>query len=359
MREFHFMATTLSGLVDPGIARAAIRAGEIGAVNAEYAPAADSVLEALHTLRGSPRAHCGVRLDPGDFRVCHAVLRDLPDHVGWAILAGSNPGAACGAVPALRKAGVKVLVETSRVDLARAAELAGADGVIARGNEAGGWVAQERTFLLFHRLRRAVRAPVWLQGGLGPRAIAAGSAAGAAGVILDAPLALVAESPVPFDFRRRLAGMDGHGTVCLGREWYAPFRMLAPCRSETIRMLAEVCARPSTGPDSMERRAAAWHEAIRSRVRWADDADSVQPLGRDACLARRVAARYGDTARSLAGWRSECRAHLRALRETPAPEWAWAEPLSRPEAEPAMTARDVAAPEDDAFVSSAFPSRLN
>ncbi|MFD0973465.1 beta-ketoacyl synthase N-terminal-like domain-containing protein, partial [Plantactinospora endophytica] len=109
----------------------------------------------------------------------------------------------------------RVLVEvTSRAEARTAAE-AGAYGLIARGSEAGGRVGELSSFVLVQQLLtdEALRLPVWVAGGIGPRTAAACVLGGAAGVILDSQLALMPESDLPEDVRAVIGRMDGSLTV--------------------------------------------------------------------------------------------------------------------------------------------------
>ena len=242
MKDFHFIAVSFPGIADLGIARAAIRAGEIGVVNGEFAPSADLLRAALDELRDCPRERCGVRLDLSDPAITFDILKDLPVHVGWVIVASTEPAATRWCVHNLRGRKVNLLVEAVRIEQAQAAETTGADGVIAKGNESGGWVGEETAFVLLQRLRRGVKLPVWVQGGVGRHTIAAVHVGGAAGVVLDAQLALLRESPLPEEVRTRIARMDGSETVYLGAELGLPFRAMAHPQSESVRALRETVA---------------------------------------------------------------------------------------------------------------------
>src|SRR5262249_1507723 len=93
----------------------------------------------------------------------------------------------------------RVLVEVCSLDEAEAAVRAGAAGIVARGAEGGGRVGEETTFVLLQQLLASHRLPVWAAGGIGVHSAAAAVVGGASGVVLDAQLALLAESTVPPD----------------------------------------------------------------------------------------------------------------------------------------------------------------
>ncbi|MFI7116112.1 SDR family oxidoreductase [Amycolatopsis sp. NPDC049868] len=114
--------------------------------------------------------------------------------------------------------GRRVLAEvTSRDDAVRAVA-AGADGLIARGHEAGGRIGELGTFVFLQRLLAdpAIGVPVWAYGGIGAHTAAAAVAGGAAGVVLDTAFALLPEAELPSDVTTALEGLDGSETIVDG-----------------------------------------------------------------------------------------------------------------------------------------------
>ncbi|MFE5867057.1 SDR family oxidoreductase [Streptomyces roseifaciens] len=109
----------------------------------------------------------------------------------------------------------RVLVEVTTVEEALAAVRAGAHGLIARGGESGGRVGPVGTFVLLQQVlgEPGVNVPVWACGGIGPRTAAAAVAGGAAGVVLDSQLALLAESGLDGRAAAAIRAMDGSETV--------------------------------------------------------------------------------------------------------------------------------------------------
>ncbi|SNR33223.1 Acyl transferase domain-containing protein [Haloechinothrix alba] len=106
---------------------------------------------------------------------------------------------------------VVVLVEVASRQEAVVARESGADGVVAKGNEAGGRVGELGSFVLLQQLLSEPRhgLPVWVCGGIGPQTAAAAVTGGAAGVVLDTQLALLPESELPGYIRGTLAASDG------------------------------------------------------------------------------------------------------------------------------------------------------
>jgi acyl transferase domain-containing protein/NAD(P)H-dependent flavin oxidoreductase YrpB (nitropropane dioxygenase family)/acyl carrier protein len=154
----------------------------------------------------------------------------------------------------------RVLVEVTTPEEALRAAASGANGLIARGNEAGGRVSEFGSFVLLQRLLAddAIRLPVWLCGGIGRHTAAAAIAGGAAGVVLDTQLALLPEADLPAEAAACIAASDGTDTITL-----AGHRLLATRR----------------GVDR--------------------DAGQHLPIGQDAGLAGRFATDFGTVARSV------------------------------------------------------------
>ncbi|MGW4671152.1 SDR family NAD(P)-dependent oxidoreductase [Streptomyces sp. NPDC004324] len=149
----------------------------------------------------------GVRLrDTGAFPA-----RDLPAGAHTVLL---TDDASCAPADF---PGRRVLVEVTGHEQAARAAAAGADGLIARGHEAGGTVGELSTFVLMQRLLGddGFGLPVWAWGGAGPYTAAAVVAGGGAGVVLDTQLALLdeAEAGLPAGTRALLAGLDGSETT--------------------------------------------------------------------------------------------------------------------------------------------------
>ncbi len=148
----------------------------------------------------------GVRVPAG----CPLSPADLPEQVD-AVVRG--PGSQWPAAPGQRR-----FIEVISVAEARAAVRAGAYGLIAKGAEAGGRIGATTTFVLLQQLLAdpQIRVPIWAAGGIGLHTAAAAVAGGAAGVVLDTQLALVAEADLPAEVAAAIRVMDGSETAVVG-----------------------------------------------------------------------------------------------------------------------------------------------
>ncbi|MFJ9742146.1 SDR family oxidoreductase [Streptomyces sp. NPDC101166] len=168
----------------------------------------------------------------------------------------------------------RVLVEVTDLEGASRAARAGAHGLIARGSECGGRVGDLSTFVLLQQLLSTdeLILPVWACGGIGPHTAAAAVAGGAAGVVLDVQLALLAESALPEQAAAALRTLDGSETAVL-----AGHRVLL-----------------RRGPGAPHVPHDASPDAVAALLGAQDARTQLLPVGQDGFLAARFADRWGD-----------------------------------------------------------------
>ncbi|MBD0747807.1 type I polyketide synthase [Streptomyces sp. CBMA152] len=196
------------GLPDPRLVAAVCRAGGLGVL--DLGAGDRSARDALALLRRWT-ADFGVRVGP----TCALTPEELAEECGGAcpavvVLANDAPWR-----PDQLPADVRVLMEVSDPEQACLAASHGAYGLVARGSECGGRTGELSTFVLLQALLAdpAYDLPVWACGGIGPRTAAAAVVGGAAGVVLDVQLALLAESGLPDETAAALRTTDGSDTT--------------------------------------------------------------------------------------------------------------------------------------------------
>ncbi len=157
---------------------------------------------------------------------------DLPDAVDTVVVADAR------LVGPHRAAGRRVLGEATSLVEARSALAAGADGLVAKGAEAGGRVGEETAFVLLQRLVGAIDAPVWLQGGIGlahrgRRRRRRRRGRGRSTRSWRWPR----DTTLPREVRSAIGAMDGSETVVVGghRVYTRPDLSLARCRHHARR----------------------------------------------------------------------------------------------------------------------------
>ncbi len=89
-----------------------------------------------------------------------------------------------------------VLLEVYSRAGALAAQAAGFDGLVLKGNESGGRVSDHCAFIFLQHVRDALHIPYWVRGGIHPHTAPAATLAGATGVVLSEQLWLTRESPL-------------------------------------------------------------------------------------------------------------------------------------------------------------------
>ena len=255
------------------------RAGAVGVLDAgrdaARARAEMALVEARHDGPFGVRLGADAGLGPDD----------LPRTVDTVLVADT------GLVGPHRAAGRRVFAEATSLAEARAALDAGADGVVAKGAEAGGRVGEETAFVLLQRLVAAIDAPVWLQGGIGLDTAAAAVAGGARGVVLDAQLALARDASLPPDVRTAVGAMDGSETVVVGGH------------------------RVFTRPDLTLPGADARPDDVAARLGADDLRTQLLPIGQDGSFARPLADRYKTAGGIVGALRSSIAEHIAAARE--------------------------------------------
>ncbi|MGH3935074.1 MAG: beta-ketoacyl synthase N-terminal-like domain-containing protein, partial [Pseudonocardiaceae bacterium] len=214
----------------------------------------------------------GVRVPAG----CSLQPTDLPEQVDMVV---HGPGSSWPFTP-----GRRAFVEVMSVAQARTAVQAGAYGLIAKGAEAGGRVGSTTTFVLLQQLLAdpQINVPIWAAGGIGLHTAAAAVAGGAAGVVLDAQLALVAEADLPDEVAAAIQVMDGTETAVVGGH----------------RLYARPDL-PATHPDSVATRLGARNL-------------SALPIGQDGALAASLAQHYVTAAGVVVAVRAAIAEQLRA-----------------------------------------------
>lgn len=116
-------------------------------------------------------------------------------------------------IPANPSWNQSILYQVSNLEDAKKAEQSGAKGIIIKGNEAGGLVGYESTFVLFQRVIKEIKSiPVWVQGGIGLHTAAAAKSLGAAGVVLDSQLTMFPETSVPKEIKGLCSKLNGTET---------------------------------------------------------------------------------------------------------------------------------------------------
>ena len=313
-----FELIVMCPLGSPGAAVpiAGSRAGELGVLNLAFAREPQAALRELRRLCELGRGDCGVLVE--EDQLLEAVLASEGGRLQAVLLAGAaaqddGAGGLSGRVARVGEAGARAIVVAASLREALAAQEAGADAVIAKGQEAGGWIGDSGAFVLCQQLVDALRIPVFAHGGIGLRTIAGACACGAAGAVLDSQLLLSRESPAPQELRVALAGADGSETVIVGAELRAGFQAHRRPGLDTLEQLRQAERELASEADGRER----WRAAVTEAVARGE----VLPLGQDVALAGELGRRFGTVAGIIDGLRAAIDAAAETLeRENPLAE---------------------------------------
>ncbi|WP_010581741.1 type I polyketide synthase [Schlesneria paludicola] len=231
--EFEFLVASLPGQVAASLPLVAARAGATGLLNlsagvdwSQVPVAVDQLLSAGLTNRIGVILQCPLRqpeesvlsqLETSEVNQNKATSESQPArYCDVILLAPNEPDTDCSAnVVRCRRVSSRVGIVVRNLGEALAAQNAGADLLVAKGFEAGGFVGEETTFVLLQRLLAATDLPVIAWGGVGWNTVSACRVAGCEGVMLDWQLALMRESSLPSKLRRRLATVDGSESTAL------------------------------------------------------------------------------------------------------------------------------------------------
>jgi enoyl-[acyl-carrier protein] reductase II len=127
----------------------------------------------------------------------------------------------------LKAAGIMVIPVVSSVALAKRLVRAGADAVIAEGEESGGHVGTVTTMALVPQVVDAVDVPVIAAGGLGDgRGLAAALALGAAGIQMGTRFICTAECIAHVNYKQMIVQANERATLVTGVSLGHPVRCI-------------------------------------------------------------------------------------------------------------------------------------
>ncbi|MCB2180484.1 MAG: SDR family NAD(P)-dependent oxidoreductase [Desulfobulbaceae bacterium] len=311
--KFSFFASTFPGFPDPSLAIACSRAGGCGICNLEFET--DTVLAktSIAKLARYTTTPFGVKLRALPDQFLCELISAFSDRLSTVILRATDQDQLEETVNLLRPLKVSILLECTSLEEAELGQRLRVDGLIAKGHEAGGRVAHETTFILLQRFLSHCSLPIYAHGGIGLHSAAGCYAAGAAGVILDAQLALTRESPLADELKTRITRMDGRETILVGRPLSELYRLwLSPGSAalDDLREIEEKCVAQSESHDTLK---AQWHQALSRSA----SQGYLLFLGQDIGFAHELATRYVTVAGVLQAMEKAIEESCQALEQTP------------------------------------------
>jgi NAD(P)H-dependent flavin oxidoreductase YrpB (nitropropane dioxygenase family) len=313
--RFDLVALTAPASLDPSIAIAANRAGEHGGLDLEYARDLQEALFSLARLVKHAEG-AGVKLAVEAAELTSDVIAALPEAVNLVVLVPDDVAATRSHVETLRARAdsqgrqIEVWLETTSAQEARLGERLGVDGLVAKGHEAGGRVADETAFVLMQRLLKQSRLPVWVHGGIGLHTAAACYAAGGAGVVLDSQLLLTREMSLDETQREVLRQMDGSETQALEVNSGQYVRVCARANLSPVQALRARLEAHQALNEADQRHAL--FETLGSCAGWGAPDRDVWLLGQDGAFAAPLAERFRTVSGVLSGFRAAVKEHAEA-----------------------------------------------
>lgn len=141
-------------------------------------------------------------------------------------------------IPRLKEVGIKVVPVTNSVALAKRLARAGADAIIAEGQESGGHIGETSTMPLIPQMVDAVKVPVIAAGGIGDgRGMAAAFALGAEGIQIGTALVVADESRAHPNYKWAILKATDRDTAVTGRSINKPVRALKNMLTQEFRRL--------------------------------------------------------------------------------------------------------------------------
>ncbi|MFA4915468.1 MAG: SDR family NAD(P)-dependent oxidoreductase [Syntrophales bacterium] len=285
MTKFHKLVYTPAGFCDATLAISACRAGGVGILNAEFETDPDLILGQLDLLSQKAAGEYGLKLDSVNDSLRVGVVKYALKGLHWLILDGKTALACQEWIAGLRQKGVRVLAEMITAHWPEIPLDGIVDGLVIKGNESGGFVGENSSFILLQKWRDQTRLPLFVHGGVTPYVAAACSATGVAGGVLDSQVLLLDESPLAQALCPVLENFSGHETIAVGdSEEGVYFRVLV---RPGYRSAQTFC----TEGDGQKH--GDLKSLIQGKVDWRNPKDGLLPMGQDVCFAGLWLRQYG------------------------------------------------------------------
>lgn len=229
----------MAWIADASLASAVSEAGGLGIIACGSAPLSwveDQVREAR--AKTSKPIGANIMLMNPEAPELAQLLTDLKIDV-----VTTGAGSPAPYIEMWRSAGIKVIPVIASTAHAKRMERAGADAVVAEGEEAGGHIGQLTTMALTPAVCEAVSIPVITAGGVADgRGMAAAFALGAEGVQVGTRFLTAKECTVSENYKQKIIEAKDSDTIVTGRGSGHPVRQLKNRFSREAKSLEEQLA---------------------------------------------------------------------------------------------------------------------
>ena len=198
-------------------------AGGLGILGAGNAPT-NWVREQIEEIKRRTSKPYGVNVPLLSFHVDRIVALSIEERVPVLTTGAGNPTRYVGP---LKEAGIIVIPVVASAALARRLERAGADAIIAEGQESGGHIGNVSTMTLIPRVVDAVDIPVVAAGGFGDgRGLVAALALGAAGIQMGTRFVCTEECAAHPRYKNAIVRASERSTMVTGLSLGHPVRCI-------------------------------------------------------------------------------------------------------------------------------------
>lgn len=275
---------------------AAVRAGGIGVIDAEFENDTENIFKCLESLdckeTGASGAY-GLKLGYFDKDILDKLKPFFGKNLQWLIVDAASADRDIKVLKKLKENNLNILVECVTGAIPDCVQKKLVDGVIVKGNESSGYVGEEASFILLQKWAKQTNLPLYIRGGLTPHVAAACHALGVAGGILDSQMLLLEDSPLQQgELRRLLATLAGSETVAVGdSEQGVYFRVL----NHPQLKAAKDFITKGEGMAAGDLRTL----VAGSTIDWKNPKGGLLPVGHDVCFAESWRKQYGTVAAVL------------------------------------------------------------
>ncbi|MES2883592.1 MAG: SDR family NAD(P)-dependent oxidoreductase [Pseudomonadota bacterium] len=298
-QSFEVLALCPANPVSAELVRASVQCGATGLMDFEWAGGDVRQLsvfwsQLLLSLPKDKAGTLGVRLHVSQAELANALLPTTSDRTLTVVVAGTIP-----ALQAFADRHAKPLAHRWLAEVTSAEGLdalpAQFDGLVARGHEAGGWVGEDTSYILLQKLLKTTERPVFVQGGIGLYTAAACRAVGAAGVVLDDALLLLAESPLTPAQQNELGRLNGVEAKLFGELAGQPLRAYARAGSAALKAADDSSRRVDAGDLTLED----WAAQLAAHAGWASDGSQLLPIGQAIGFAAQYRRDFGSVGKLI------------------------------------------------------------
>lgn len=240
--KYPIIQGAMAWIADAYLASAVSNAGGLGIIASGNADAewVRSEIRKVKEMTDKPYGVNVMLLNPHADAVIDVICEEK---VPVVTTGAGNPGKY---IAKLKSCGIKVIPVVASVALAIRVERAGADAVIAEGQEGGGHVGEATTMALVPQVADAVNIPVIAAGGIADgRGIAAAYMLGASGVQVGTRFLVAKECTVSQNYKDMIIKAKDSDTVVTGRSTGHPVRVLKNKLAREILSLEKRNADPS------------------------------------------------------------------------------------------------------------------